>query len=288
MAVRGVFRRSLRYTEICLPPTDSGPTLSPLPPTLLLKVLVTPALITTATLAGRRWGEAMSGWLVGLPLTSGPVIFFLALEQGNHFASAAALGVILGVTSQAVFALAYVRLGRTIGWTLRVVAGTAAFAAATLVFQLVRLPGATEPFFVFVSLVAAIVVMPHGRNEARPAPGRPGDLPLRIVVATGLVVGLTAVAPVLGARLSGLIVPFPLYAAILAVFAHRLGGTAAAISVWRGLLFGLFSFLAFFAVLAATLEPLGIVAGFVLAVIVATLVQTVTLVLLRSMERSGN
>lgn len=261
------------------------PRLSPLPPTLFLKVLVTPALITAATLVGRRWGEAMSGWLVGLPLTSGPVIFFLALEQGNHFASATALGVILGITSQAVFALAYVWLGRTLGWALRVVAGTGAFAAATLVFELVRFPAVTEPYFVFVSLVAAIVVMPHGRNETRPPPAPPGDLPLRIVVATGLVLGLTTIAPVLGAHLSGLILPFPLYAAILAVFAQRLGGTSAATSVWRGLLFGLFSFLAFFTVVAAAIVPLGIGPAFLLAILAAIVTQAATLVLLRLPER---
>jgi hypothetical protein len=255
-----------------------------LPPTLLLKVIVTPALITTATLVGRRWGEAMSGWLVGLPLTSGPVIFFLALEQGNHFASAAALGVILGITSQAVFALAYVWLGRTVGWSPRVLAGTGAFVAATIVFQLVRLPAALEPFFVFVSLLVAIVLMPPGQALAPPALAPRGDLPLRIVVATALVIGLTTIGPFLGARLSGLILPFPMYAAILAVFANRLG-VAAATSVWRGLLFGLYSFLAFFTVLAVTLVPLGIVPGFVLAVIAAILVQTATLVLLRSLER---
>lgn len=253
-----------------------------MPPTLLPKVVATPALITTATLVGRRYGEAMSGWLVGLPLTSGPVIFFLALEQGNHFASGAALGVTLGITSQAVFALAYVRLGRSPGWIPRVLAGTVAFAAATLAFQLVQFPAAIEPFVVFVLLAAAIPVMPRGRREAPPAPAPRGDLALRIVVTTGLVIGLTTIAPVLGARLSGLILPFPLYAAILAVFAHRLGGAAAARSVWRGLLFGLFSFLAFFTVLAAVLVPFGIGLGFLLAILAAMLVQAATLIIIRS------
>ena len=238
-------------------------------------------LITAATLVGRRWGEAMSGWLVGLPLTSGPVIFFLALEQGNRFATGAALGVILGITSQAVFALAYLHLTRSEGWMLRVLLGTLAYAAITLVFQLVPLPAGVEPFVVFASLVLAIALMPVNRVAARTAQPPPGDLPLRIVVATALVIGLTAIAPLLGARLSGLILPFPLYAAILAVFAHRLGGFAAATEVWRGLLFGLFSFLAFFTVLAATLVPFGIALGFVLAVASAVLVQAMTLLLLR-------
>jgi hypothetical protein len=245
-------------------------------------VIVTPALITTATLVGRRWGEAMSGWLVGLPLTSGPVIFFLALEQGNRFATGASLGVILGITSQAVFALAYVRLVRTAGWIPRVAAGTVAYVAATIVFQIVRLPAAIEPVFVFASLVLAIGLMSPGRAVAmRIASAPPGDLPLRIVVTTGLVIGLTSIAPVLGAYVSGLVSPFPLYAAILAVFAHRLGGAAAATSVWRGLLFGLFSFLAFFTVLAAVLMPFGIALGFVFATMAALAVQAATLPILR-------
>src|SRR2546425_11728735 len=86
---------------------------------LLLKVVVTPALITAATLAGRRWGDRLSGWLVGPPLTSGPVVFFLAIEQGSGFATRAALAVLLGTISQAAFALGYartaVRTGRAAG-----------------------------------------------------------------------------------------------------------------------------------------------------------------------------
>ena len=49
--------------------------------TLLLKLVLTPALIAAASLAARRWGQAVGGWLVGLPLTSGPVAVFIALEH---------------------------------------------------------------------------------------------------------------------------------------------------------------------------------------------------------------
>ena len=46
--------------------------------TLVLKLVLTPTLIGTASLAGRRWGPAVSGWLVGFPFTSAPVALFLA------------------------------------------------------------------------------------------------------------------------------------------------------------------------------------------------------------------
>ena len=63
---------------------------------LVWKLVLTPALIAAASLAGRRWGHAVSGWLVGLPLTSGPVALFLALERGTTFAADASLGSLAG------------------------------------------------------------------------------------------------------------------------------------------------------------------------------------------------
>jgi hypothetical protein len=81
--------------------------------------------------------------------------------------------------------------------------------------------------------------------------------------------------------LSGLLSPFPLYAAILAVFAQRSSGYLAAVGVWRGLVFGLFGFLGFFTVLAALLDRVGIARAFVLALAAVILIQAGTLILLR-------
>ena len=54
---------------------------------LVFKLLLTPLLIGLVSLAGRRWGPGVSGWLVGLPLTSAPVSLFLTLEQGRALKS---------------------------------------------------------------------------------------------------------------------------------------------------------------------------------------------------------
>jgi hypothetical protein len=40
---------------------------------LTVKLIAAPLVILLATLAARRWGDAIGGWLVGLPLTSGPL-----------------------------------------------------------------------------------------------------------------------------------------------------------------------------------------------------------------------
>src|SRR3712207_9454956 len=62
-----------------------------------------------------------------------------------------------------------------------------------------------------------------------------------MVVATVFVLLLTAVAPVLGPYLSGLLSPFPLFGAVLVVFVHRSEGATSAMKLLRGLLFGLFA-----------------------------------------------
>jgi hypothetical protein len=117
-----------------------------------------------------------------------------------------------------------------------------------------------------------------GATASVPLPG--WDLPARMILATALVLAITAGASALGPRLSGLLATIPLYASILAGFGFQLVGPAAAIRVWRGLLFGLFGFGAFYLVLAASLEPLGL-AAFAVALAIAVLMQMTTLRLLR-------
>jgi len=249
---------------------------------LLLKVVVTPVLIAIATLAGRRWGDRLSGWLVGLPLTSGPVVFFLAIEQGSGFAARAALAVLLGTISQAAFAVAYGWTATRSGWAAAALAGCAAFALATIGFRPVSLPALPSFALVTGSLILAILLMPRSRPAADRAPAPAWDLPLRIVVATGLVVSLTGIAPTIGAHLTGLLSPFPVYAGVLAIFAHRQGGGEAANNVLKGLLLGLFSFGAFFLVLSVGLSRLGTGLTFLLATVSALAIQGLTLKAVRS------
>src|SRR5579862_7405033 len=104
--------------------------------TLALKLTVTPVLILAASLASRRWGETIGGWLVGLPLTSGPVCFFLALDQGVGFAAATGLGSMAGAGAEAAFCLGYAWTARVAGWPAALAAGSTAFIGAVVAFNL--------------------------------------------------------------------------------------------------------------------------------------------------------
>ena len=254
--------------------------------TLVLKLILTPVLIGGASLAGRRWGPAVSGWLVGLPLTSGPIAFFLALSHGAGFAAGTADGILAGTMSQAAFCLAYGWLARYWSWPPAIAAGCLTFGAATAALRFVALPAA--PLFVIVvaTLLCALCLMPARSVVTAVASAPPRwDLLARMTVATAFVVLLTAVAPALGPRLTGLLAPFPLYASILAVFAHRTLGSAAANNVLRGLLLGLFAFAGFFLALATLLVPLGIGPAFIAAAGGALVLQSGSLWVLRRSQR---
>jgi hypothetical protein len=254
--------------------------------TIPLKLTVTPLLILAASLASRRWGEAVGGWFVGLPLTSAPVCFFLALDEGTGFAAAAALGCLAGAAAEAGFCLGYGGVARRFGWPPAIAAASAGFAVAALLLQLAALPLWPLVLVAVAALSTALRLLPRPAANGALSVIRPRwDLPARMAVATALVLGLTALAPLVGARISGLLTTYPVFAATLAVFGHHGRGPAAAIQVLRGLMIGLFAFTGFFAVLASTLVPLGIAEAFAAATVVALVIQAGSLRLMRA--RSG-
>jgi len=245
---------------------------------LALKLVLTPVLVGAASLAGRRWGPAVGGWLIGIPFTSGPIALFLALDPGPRFAAVAAVGTMAGAASQAAFCLGYAWTAQRFGWAWAVLAATLGFVAGTAILDATTLPAAGYFLVVILVLVVSLFLMPVASTRAGAEIEFPvWDLPARMVVATAFVVVLTAMAPLLGAHLAGLIAPFPLYATVLAAFAHRLQGAGQAVGVVRGLLLGLFAFASFFLTLSFAL-PSGIVAAFAAAIAVALLVQGASLV----------
>ena len=255
--------------------------------TIALKLVLTPALIAIATLVGRRFGPSISGWLVGLPFTSGPVSLFLALEQGTSFAATAAAGSIGGVSASAVFAVAYAATARRFRWPAALAVASLAFAAAVVVLRTVPLEsGLPLPLLaLYVGGVAAAIVgirfipAPGVLDEA-PEPPR-WDLPARMILATVLVIVITSAAPILGPQLSGLLTTYPIYAAVLAVFAHEQRGGAAAAQVVRGLCYGIIAFATFFLAIGAFIDRVGILPAFAAAGTGALLVQALTLTRVR-------
>jgi hypothetical protein len=230
--------------------------------TLLIKLTLLPVLIGLVSLAGRRWGPGVTGWLIALPLTSGPVVLFLALEQGPAFAARAAQGTLLGIVSLALYGLVYSLLSRHASWFPCVVVSWTVFLILTFALERISVSLLIAVIAVVATLAAVLWLLPTGLTHVAPKASPAWEIPMRMVAATAVVVTLTAAAHALGPRLSGLLTPFPVAATILGGFTHHFEGPAAAVRLFRGLLAGLFAFAAFFLVIAVTIESWGLGASF--------------------------
>ena len=224
---------------------------------LVAKLVLTPLRVAAVSLASRRWGPTVGGWLAGLPLTSGPVSVFLAVEQGAPFAARAAVGTLAGLAPFSVFCLTYAVMAGRRHWLPSIVASLAAYAAAVALLGRTHWLGAALGPTLAVaalSLWGASRLLPEPARVARAVTPPRWDLPLRMLVATGLVVALTVAAELLGARWSGMLSPFPTFPAVLAPFTHRHGDAAAAQTLLRAVLRGSFAIVAFALVVATLLS----------------------------------
>jgi hypothetical protein len=247
---------------------------------LALKLFLTPLLIALATLVGRKWGPAVSGWLIGLPLTSGPVSLILALQYGTDYAVHAAAGTLAGQVSVCLFCLAYSLAAARMKWYASAGLAILAFFGATLFWNQLSLP-LIVTFFVALLLINLIFRLIPARKAAIPAlPAPKWDLPARMLLATTFVVLITGFSPLLGPQLSGLLSPFPVFGLVLAIFAHRQQGADAATHLLRGVVLGSFGFISFFLIVGLALPVLGIPWTYLLASLAAILLNGILLKLI--------
>ncbi len=252
----------------------------------VLKLILAPLIIGSASLAGRRWGSAVSGWIVGMPLTSGPVVFFVALSHNVSFAADAALGVLSGGFSLVFYALTYAWLATRFRWPLAITVSLLVFGISTWLLRNISLP--LVPLFItlFAAIALGLYLMPK-RETVEAIEHEPGrwDLPARILIGTSFILLLTGSASFLGPHLTGLLATIPLYVTILTVFAHQQQGPAAAAHVLRGLLYGMFAFAGFFLALGLLIEYIGIAASFMTATAIALAIQGISLWVLRQSQK---
>lgn len=244
---------------------------------LALKLVLTPLLIGGASLGARRWGPTAGGWIVSLPLTSGPVALFLALDRGPTFAAAAAHASLAGCLAIAAYCLTYARVaGR--GWRAALVVASAGWVMGALLAEATAswLVPATLALVVAVT-ACALALMPSRMTRPSAARAGRGDVMIRMAVGALVVVAVTELAPLVGPTVAGLLAMLPIIGTILAVFAQRSGGPLDGASVQRGILSGLFGTAAFLAVVAWAIAPWGVASAFLAAIATVAVVQFVAL-----------
>jgi hypothetical protein len=245
---------------------------------LALKLFLVPGFLALISLAGKRWGPGVAGRLAGLPVVTGPILFFLALERGSAFAASAAAASLSGSSAIVAFIVAYSVACARVGWMLSLLAAIGAwFATAVLLSQFDPLPFVSLPVALLTLLIARRI-LPVGdagaTGRASSVDGlRRQELAFRLVAGALLTLLVTASAAGLGATWSGLLAVFPVMATILAVFTHRASGPVVAAVLLSAMMSGLYAFVAFTFMTALLLPQLGIGPAFVAAIAAASCAQ---------------
>lgn len=243
---------------------------------LLLKLLLTPALIAIATLVQRRWGHAVGGRLVGLPLTSAPMLLLFTLGDGPQFAVRASTAGLGGQLCVAAFCLGYARAALSHRWPLALSVGICCFAITALAQNLLSIPLPVQESLVPLGLVTVLAAWPVVPAVDGLSGSPRWELPARMLVAVTFILLITESAALLGSQLAGLIAPFPVFAGLFAVFTHHSASAPAAVTVLRGVVTATFSASVFFLTVAMTLLELGTTWSFLLALVATVIVNVVT------------
>lgn len=242
------------------------------------KIVVVPSLIAAVTLAGRRWGPAVAGWLSGFPIVAGPILFFIAWEQGPDFGSSAALGTVLAIPAVLAFNLAYAWCATRASWPFSLAAAMAAYAAACALLLLLA-PGAALSIGLAALLLAIgprLFPQFEGNALLPPRANSRSEIAYRMLAAAALVFAVTHFAADMGPRMSGLFAMFPVISIVLASFSHHYCGAAFAIRLLRGVILGWYALTLFFVLLYLLLPLLPLTLAFIGAVLAATAVQLVS------------
>ncbi len=244
---------------------------------LVLRFAVAPLLVVGGTQAQRRLGHALSGLLIGLPLTSLPLLWLVGLHLGARFAGNMAAAALAGTAAQSIVTWTYARVARRQPATRTMVTALSAFAATCGVIYVARPSVMVSALLGTAALLAALRFWPRDTpGELPDAPGR-YRVGLRVLLAATFTLLITGLAGMMGPEAAGLVTAVPVLTLVMAFVTQReLGGEAAA-RFLHGVLKGSFSVVASLLVLSAVLPSGRLLLAFGAAVAAALIVQMVTL-----------
>lgn len=239
---------------------------------LALKLTLVPLFLLVVSMSGTWWGPTIAGWLAGLPVVAGPILFLLVLAHGPIFGAHAATLSLSAILASEAFNFAYAWSCRSRHWSVTLAAGLGAWLIVAI--GLAMMP-ASPVYAIAASLLAVAfgqTFLPRSSDVARSSQLTRNDLIGRMIAGAVLTVIVTTLSSAVGAHWSGLLAVFPLLGIVLSVSSHRAYGPDFVITLLRGMVLGRFSFAAFCLCLTFTLPKQTIAAAFIESVILTMLV----------------
>jgi hypothetical protein len=234
--------------------------------TLALKMAVTAGFVVVATTVAERAGPLVGGLVTTLPLGTGPVYVFLALDHGPDFIAASAVSSLAINAITTVFVVVYAILAQK--RSLLVSQSAAMLVWAALAWMVHEVNGTLVFGLVLnaVALTACIVLSWPMRHAPMPrVPAHWTDYALRAALAAVLVGVTVTLSFRIGPSGSGILAVFPIIMISVQIILHRRVGGKACAAVMANAVVGLIGFAAACVVLHFTAVPFGAAIGLALA-----------------------
>jgi len=199
---------------------------------LAAKMVMTAAIVVTASVAAERSGPFIAALIAALPTAAGAAYIILALEHPPAFIATSAVGSLAANPAVAVFALAYAALAQRHGVVLSLGVAMLVWFGSAALLRLVDWTTATA--LVLNAVVFAVTIPLSAPYRRVPAPQRtltrkPYDIPLRAVAVALVVAIVTTASHWIGPFASGIFAIFPIVmGSFVAIMHPRAGGKAAA------------------------------------------------------------
>jgi hypothetical protein len=205
--------------------------------TLLLRMAVTAVFVLFAAMVTERAGPTIGALVATLPISTGPVYVFLALDHDSAFIAQGALASLPINAATIAFGAIYVRLAQDHGVAVSFGGGLLGwFAIAGLVqaFQWNLVEG------VLLNIATYAICLPLTRRfrfvAMPPFVRRWYDMPFRAGLVAVLVGTVVMLSRWVGPTVTGILAVFPVVFSSLILILHpRIGGRATAAVVANGL-----------------------------------------------------
>lgn len=232
---------------------------------VLFRVVLAPSMVLLASLAARKLGPGRGGELLGAPTTTGPFLMLLCWTRGRVAGAEAAHGSVTGQLAVATFCLVYGRFAaRSRPWRAQLTA-LAATGIAGVIGVMTRYTWLTAAVTLAVVLVG-LRTWPAHRSSPRALQAASGwQIPVRMLLAGATVLAAAGAARVFGSYTGGMFAALPVLLAVMAPSLHRSAGPQAAADLTRGALISAAGTTCFLLLLATSLQRLGPLTAFPLA-----------------------
>lgn len=205
---------------------------------LLLKIVAAAAIVIAASRATERAGPFVGAMIATLPVSTGPVYAFLAIDHGAQFISGSARISVASTAAIVAFVAAHALAAQRFATAASLAFATLAWLAVALFLQL-RDWSFIEACTIYAgSFVLAIRGLRGfgGVTQTRPVPRARFDLALRAALVSCVVIATTFAGNALGHSAAGVLATYPVvFTCLILILQPRCGGPFTASVLVNGL-----------------------------------------------------